>query len=231
MFLFVLTKKLLGTWLRGLKRVVRMSQIAAANPTCRLSGECSLGEVNLDKYVTIFGNTTVYAATIGAYSYIQVNGRIFNCDIGRFCSIAANVTIAPGMHDIGRVTTHPSFYFFIPSLPRIFVEEDKLPVSKRVSIGHDVWIGEKVVILDGVKIGNGAVVAAGAVVIKDVEPYSIVGGVPARHIKYRFDEQTIQILQESQWWNFPDQWFDEHADIMLDVDQFVRLIKCSSKEV
>lgn len=231
MFLWVLIKNLLGSWLDNLKRVVQVSKMSITNPTCRLSRECSLVEVNLEKYVTIFGNTIVYAANIGAYSYIQMNSRIFNCDIGRFCSIAANVCIAPGIHDIRQVTTHPSFYFYIPSLPRIFVSPDKLPVSKRVNIGHDVWIGEKVVILDGVKVGNGAVVAAGAVVTKDVEPYSVVGGIPARFIKYRFDDQTIRTLQESQWWNFSDKWFEEHVEVMQDLDLFVGLIKSSSKEL
>lgn len=149
----------------------------------------------------------------------------------RFCSIAPNVTIAPGMRDMNRVTTHPSFYFFTSSIPRIFVNHDKYPVFKRVNIGHDVWIGEKVIILDGVNIGNGAVIAAGAVVTKDVKPYSVVGGVPARHIKYRFDEETVRILQESQWWNFSEKWFDEHADEMLDVEKFINLVTCSSKEV
>lgn len=231
MFLSFFLRKLWGNLLSKLKRIGRIARISAANPTCWLSAECSLGEIQLEKYVTIFGNTVVYAANIGAYSYIQTSCRIFNCEIGRFCSIAANVTIAPGMHDIKRVTTHPAFYCFESSLPRIFVKSDKFPVFKQVSIGHDVWIGEKVIILDGVRIGNGAVIAAGAVVVKDVEPYSVVGGIPAHHIKYRFDEQTIHDLQKSEWWNFSEQWFEEHADAMLDVDQFIKVIKCSSQEV
>jgi len=77
----------------------------------------------------------------------------------------------------------------------------RLPKHAAAKIGHDVWIGANAVIMRGVKIGNGAVIAAGAIVNKDVEPYSIVGGVPARHLKYRFDKETIERLLKSEWWN------------------------------
>ena len=207
------------------KMIYRYTKLSIKHPTCRFDLTSQIIESEFEKHVTIFDTTKLYKCKIGAYSYIQMNGRIFNCEIGRFCSIAASVSIAPGMHDLNIVTTHPSFYFFTKSIPKIFVTEDKLELYKKVTIGHDVWIGEKVVILDGVKVGNGSVIASGAIVIKDVEPYTIVGGVPAKYIKHRFDEETIEIFQKSEWWNYSDEWFEKNHDLMLDISSFKNYLK------
>ena len=209
----------------NLKLIYRNAVIKSKYPTGLYDLTSQIIECEFEKYVVIFSNTLVYNSKVGAYSYIQMNGRVFNCDIGRFCSIAASVSIAPGMHDMSRVTTHPSFYFYTNVLPKLFVTENKLQLYKRVIIGHDVWIGEKVVIVDGVKVGNGAVIASGAIVVKDVEPYSVVGGVPARHIKYRFDAETIEILQNSNWWNYSEEWFEKNAELMLNPIEFLKYLK------
>jgi len=229
MLLLSIIKRAVLNMLISAKRFYLISKLAYRHPTCRFDTSCHINNCEFEKYVVIFENSRLYAAKIGAYSYIQMGGRIFNCEIGRFCSIAASVSIAPGMHPLECTSTHPSFYFATPSLPKIYVTHDKFPVYSPVRIGNDVWIGEKVVILDGVKVGDGAVIAAGAIVIKDVEPYSVVGGVPARHIKYRFDEHTIQLVQESQWWNYTDEWFEENKELMLDTEKFVEHIKTENK--
>lgn len=121
-------------------------------------------------------------------------------DIGSFCSISDSVTIMlGGEHRTDWVTTYP--------FSRLFPEAHGFkghPHTKGdVVIGHDVWLGYGALILSGVKIGNGAVVAARSVVRSDVEPYSIVAGNPARHVKFRFDESTINALQEIAWWDWP----------------------------
>ena len=93
----------------------------------------------------------------------------------------------------------------------LFVRADKLVpwrTTRPVIIGNDVWIGRNAIIMDGVEIGSGAVVASGAIVTKDVPPYAIVGGVPAKVIRYRFDEQTIERLIESRWWDYPDEFIE-----------------------
>ncbi|TCI49918.1 CatB-related O-acetyltransferase [Exiguobacterium sp. SH5S13] len=125
---------------------------------------------------------------IGDYSYVNRSSYIENCTIGKFCSISSGVYISPFEHDYGLITTHP-------------IVSSQL-TRKRVEIGNDVLISLNVVILEGVKIGNGAVIGAGAVVTKDVKPYEIVGGVPAKHIKYRFSSEEINCLEDLRWWEW-----------------------------
>lgn len=127
--------------------------------------------------------------SIGQYSYVNRNSSVECCKIGNYCSISSGVYICPYEHNYKIKTTHPFAY--------LENEEER----EKVEIGHDVLISLNVIILKGVKIGNGAVIGAGAVVTKDVMPYEIVGGVPARHIGWRFSEEEIDVLQKSHWWN------------------------------
>lgn len=125
---------------------------------------------------------------IGDFSYVNSGSYIENCTIGKFCSISSGVYISPFEHDYRLITTHP---IVSSTLTR-----------KRVEIGNDVLISLNVVILEGVKIGNGAIIGAGAVVTKDVKPYEIVGGVPAKHIKYRFSIEEVNYLEDLKWWDW-----------------------------
>ena len=113
--------------------------------------------------------------------------------IGNYCSVASFVTIGPGEHDLSKVTTSERI--------NTMFDDHKSMTMKKVVIGNDVWIGVNATVLRGVTIGDGAVIAAGAVVTKDVPPYAIVGGVPARIIKYRFDSSDIEKIKSSEWWN------------------------------
>lgn len=87
-------------------------------------------------------------------------------------------------------------------------------------IGNDCWIGNDVCFIGGVKVGDGAVVLSRAIVTKDVPPYAIVGGTPAKVIGYRYDEETIKLLQKVQWWNMPVEWLKDHSDLLCDMDKF-----------
>ena len=126
--------------------------------------------------------------SIGKYSYVSPHSTLENCTVGNYCSISAGVNICPGEHDLYAISTHPLF------------ARDEIPKRAPVVIGHDVLISLNAVILKGVRIGNGAVIGAGAVVTKDVEPYEIVGGVPAKHIGWRFDPETRERIEQSKWW-------------------------------
>ncbi|NRS90160.1 acetyltransferase-like isoleucine patch superfamily enzyme [Flavobacterium sp. 7E] len=174
------------------------------------------------KYNVVFNDVLMDSCTIGDHTYIQKSTTIFNTEIGKFCSIAAGVSIGPGIHKMDGISTHPVFYLKNTPLAKIYCKNDSFISSKKTIIGHDVWIGEKVVILDGVNIGNGAIIAAGAVVSKDVEPYAIVGGVPAKFIKYRFQKDDINSLLNSQWWNHPEAWFEQNYNFFNDKNFFLK---------
>ena len=138
---------------------------------------------------------------IGAFSYSGSNTTINFSSIGKFCSLARNVDIGGFDHDYYKVTTMPMFRF-----KQLFRGENPDVGIKRelCKIGNDVWIASGTQILHKVSIGDGAVIGGGAVVTRDVPPYAIVAGVPAKIIKFRFDEKTIEELLNIKWWDWPE---------------------------
>jgi virginiamycin A acetyltransferase len=159
-------------------------------------------ELDTDHLRIIFKN--YHNIEIGKYSYggcFNIHNIAPGTKIGKFCSFASGVMIIATNHDPSKITTHP--FLFKPYLG--VVKEDFRKINN-VEIGNDVWIGYNAIILPSVsKIGDGAVVGAGAVVTKDVPPYAIVAGVPAKVIKCRFDQATINNLLETQWWDWPEE--------------------------
>jgi acetyltransferase-like isoleucine patch superfamily enzyme len=153
----------------------------------------------------LHGHSLVVNSIVGRYSYC-VDAAIKNTDVGAFCSVGPGTVIGGlGTHPTDMISLHPAFFSIGGQAGKTFVDREYFSEHQRTTIGNDVWIGARAIILDGVHIGDGAIVAAGAVVARDVAPYSMVGGVPARNIRSRFDDTTIAMLLELRWWAWPDE--------------------------
>jgi acetyltransferase-like isoleucine patch superfamily enzyme len=165
----------------------------------------------------------------GKYTYGRLNvhwNSNFNLTVGNFCSIAQNSHVyLGGNHRTDWVTTYP-FGHIHQDIFNAFDGKGH-PASKGdVTIGNDVWIGNNVTIMSGITIGDGAVIACNSHVVKNVEPYSIVGGNPAKFIKYRFNEEQIKQLLEIQWWNWDDEKINRFSPLLCnDIDSFISASK------
>lgn len=161
----------------------------------------------------------------GDYTYIAKNSSISNCSIGKFCSIGPNFCCGLGVHPTNGISTAPMFYSTAKQNGTTLCKDNKLEESLHTTIGNDVFIGANVTILDGVTISDGAVIGAGAVVTKDIPPYAIAVGVPAKVVKYRFDEETIKDLLEKQWWNGTEEDLQQVEKHFGDVEEFLKEIR------
>lgn len=146
---------------------------------------------------------------------------INQCDIGSFCSIANNVVIGGGNHPIEWVSTSSAFYNNKDIFKKKFSRFERRQ-HPRVTIGNDVWIGEGAIIRAGVKIGTGAVIGMGSVVVKDIDPYAVVGGNPAHLIKMRFDEKTLSELLMTKWWEWSEEKLTRMAQYIKDPTDFIK---------
>lgn len=163
---------------------------------------------SLEHPVSIASQAEVHGATrIGAYSFLNYRVIIYaNVSVGRYCSFARGCEVGVAQHPTTLLSTHGFQYS-----PALFKADPDYQFERRTRwsphpptvIGHDVWIGAQSIVLSGLTVGHGAIIAANSVVNRNVEPYSIVGGSPARHIKYRFSEEIISRLLAAEWWNRP----------------------------
>lgn len=158
--------------------------------------------------VTILDYCRVFKSSINSYSYVSPFTILIDCDIGKYTSIGPGCKIGLGIHSIDKVSTSP--YLYNDELFKKTNDSD----FKRVIIGNDVWIGANALILGGVTIGSGAVIGAGAVVTKDIAPYAVVVGCPAKIIKFRFSEAERERIICNPWWEKP------HSIIMKNKDNF-----------
>lgn len=183
----------------------------------------------IDPRAVIYRMVKMKSSSIGRYSYVGNDTDVECADIGQFCSISDHCRIGMGGHTLSHISSCPLFTQRINGCQEQWVDQDIHAVEeKRAVLGNDVWVGSHVLINGGVTVGHGAVIGAGAVVVKDVPPYAIVGGVPAKVIRYRFSPEIIEKLLELQWWNLPDETLKEHIALFqqdsITVEDLVQLM-------
>jgi acetyltransferase-like isoleucine patch superfamily enzyme len=178
----------------------------------------------IDNTSKVEAGSEVVNSSMGRYSFCGYYCQLINVEIGSFCSIANHVIIGGGMHPMEWVSTSPVFYEGKDSVRAKFSEHKRKDPLKTI-IQHDVWIGERAIIKQGVLIGTGAVIGMGSVVTKDVAPYSIVVGCPAKEIRKRFDDETVMKLLDSKWWEFSDEKLVEYSKCFQDPKIFTEKIK------
>ena len=158
-------------------------------------------ESEVSRKARVYSTTKLFCSRVGDYSYICPGTQLTCAEVGKFCSVATGCLIGLAGHNLQGISTSPVFTERDNPSGSCWTEKHEENVLRPVTIGNDVWIGVRVIILGGVKIGNGAVIGAGSVVTRDVPPYAVVAGAPARLIRYRFEEPVIRRLEELQWWN------------------------------
>lgn len=194
----------------------------------KISWRSNIVNTSLEGHNTIQKEANLIGCILGYGTYIERGTQLINVKLGRYSSITPGVKNIGGNHPTKEhVSTYPGFYSASTTDAVSFVKTQKFEEFKYTdedkkflnSIGNDVWIGTDAVIMQGVTVGDGAVVAAGALVTKDVPPYAIVGGVPAKIIRYRFSESDIQFLMELKWWEKDIEWIKKYADYFADIEQ------------
>ena len=204
-----------------LKREIHPAQSAAAP---QIHPSASVRDSVIGSYTDIGANWTVIESRLGDYSYLAgSDGTVIYTEIGKFCSIASHAVINPGDHPMERVTQHHCTYrrrrygFAASDDEQVFEWRRR----NRCQIGHDVWIGTGAKIMAGVRIGTGAVVAAGAVVTRDVAPYQVAAGVPARPLRLRFAPEVIERLTAIAWWDWDRPTLEQRFGDFSDLERFL----------
>lgn len=188
-----------------------------------LADNCSVGDDTnverciIEKNVVINRRSYINDSIIGKYTYMGINTTMNYTHIGRFCSLARNVDIGGFDHDYHKVTTMPQFRYIQTKSGGGKLKE-RIEHPDYCEIGNDVWIAAGAQVLHKVRIGDGAVVGGGAVVIKDVPPYAIVAGVPAKVIGYRCSDSQIEELKKIKWWDWPEELLDNVMDELISRD-------------
>ena len=193
-------------------------------PSCHIATNAEFEGANVIYPHSCFSGSMGYGSYLGHHSEIAAH-------IGRFTSIAPYVRTNHGIHPFREpyVSTSPIFFSVQKQCGVTFADRMMFDEFLKIpQIGNDCWIGENVFICGGVKIGDGVVVLSGAVVTKDIPDYAIVGGVPAKMMGYRYDDDTISFLKEVKWWNNDVEWFNRHWGLMSDMEKLKEYYSRSS---
>jgi len=199
--------------------------LAYRRPLLRKHHSWAHWKAYIDKHSKLKGQNKINAGAIvlrsqiGRFTYVAA-ARVITAEVGSFCSIGPQVMIGLGIHPTNWLSTHPAFFSTLGQAGSTFAKKNLFTEVAKTHIGNDVWIAAGAIIMGGITIGNGAIIAAGAIVTKNVAPYSIVGGVPARLIRFRFKPEVIKQLQDWCWWNLPDEVLADVAEEFCNRDHW-----------
>lgn len=211
----------LSIWIVRLLRSFLL-EIKHKNKSLKISGSssaknCAFGERN-----TVYPHVGLNEVELGDFTYIAAHTNISKTKIGKFCSIGPDSKIGLGKHPSNTfVSTHPVFFSTLKQVQITFVDKDYYEEFDDIVIANDVWIGANVIVLDGVNISDGVIVAAGSVVTKDIPAYAIVGGVPAKIIKYRFEKDEIDKLLQIKWWDMDVEYLKKNYKKFHNIKTFI----------
>ena len=202
--------------------VVSVKKMLGEQP--RIHETARVRDSQIGAWTELGPNTTIVESTFGDYSYAAGDVSIIYSDVGKFCSIASHARLNPGNHPMDRVMQHHATYRraqygFGESDDEAFFDWRR---ADKVTVGHDVWIGHGAILLPGVSVGLGAVVGAGAVVTKDVEPYTIVVGLPAKPLRLRFPQDVAEAITATAWWDWPRELLEERIGDFNDLETFLK---------
>lgn len=189
-----------------------------------IKNDCVIFDSEFEKQAAIYPHCVLHDVRIGSYSYMNEHCTVRGVRVGNFTSIGPHFFCGHGGHPTNFVTTSPVFYSTRGQCGVSFAEKNLFDEQHDTFVGNDVWIGARVFVRDGVRIGNGALIAAGAVVVADVPDYAMVGGIPAKLIRYRFPEEIIRELSGIEWWNWSEAKLREAQPLLSqpDVTSFLK---------
>lgn len=189
---------------------------------------------DISRNAKVWGNCKLYHSSVDDFTYIGGHCRLIHAHVGKFCSIAGDYSqIGMATHSLNYLSSSPIFTSPHNATGHKWTDKNTYDEYKDIIIGNDVWIGSRVMIMGGLTIGNGAVIGAGAVVTKDVPAYAIVGGVPAKIIRYRFPDDVIKRLETLEWWNFDADVLKSNINLFqkpLENDNLERLVELCKTE-
>lgn len=204
-----------------MKRIFKLIKNAIKRRGTRVIVLALLNDVKYEKSSHIGPLVKMERASIGKCSLINTLSAAYDCEIGNYCSIARECYIGAATHPLDWVSTSACFYLK-SNFTGVCYHEEEFEWNKHTKIGNDVWLGFRTIVLGGVTIGDGAVVGAGSIVTKDIGPYEIWAGCPAKFIRKRFNDETIENILQTKWWNWDESEISKYADCFNNPIEFVK---------